>query len=113
MFRTGFDLSSSNQVSDAAATNMRLRNSFYMIEPDEIPPNVGLVVLDGPNGNGRSAAFPLLKPVLHTGALIFIDDLTSYDFESRLGMLYNYETVSKLTDSAIHPTFSFGLFRII
>jgi hypothetical protein len=48
-----------------------------------------VVVVDGPNGNGRSLAFLAMKHCVQPGTLIFVDDYDHYDFEERLRGIYD------------------------
>lgn len=57
----------------------RQKNTFYEVG-DSIPNNIDLVILDGPNGNGRSLSFLHLKNKMKNGAYIFIDDHTHYPY---------------------------------
>jgi spore maturation protein CgeB len=59
----------------------RLHNAFYEIDLNRIKlDKINLIILDGPNGNGRSIAFPLLKDVLNLPAYCLVDDFTHYPF---------------------------------
>lgn len=69
----------------------RQKNNFYDISSDEIVGMYDLVVLDGPNGNGRSIAFLHLIDHLKNGSFVFIDDYTDYDFVERFNQLFDYE----------------------
>lgn len=113
LFIDGYSLDAARPVPETALSNMRLQNAFYAIDANELPTNPGLVLLDGPNGNGRGAAFPLLRGIAQPGCLIFIDDLTSYQFEEMFSSVFSFETIARLVDPTIHPTFSFGLYRIV
>lgn len=59
----------------------RLHNAFYKIDLNKLKfDRINLIILDGPNGNGRSIAFPLLKDVLDLPAYCLVDDFTHYPF---------------------------------
>lgn len=66
----------------------RQKNCFYTIQKDLILPKFDLVILDGPNGNGRSLAYNFLKPYLLPTSFILIDDYTHYPFEDHLKLTY-------------------------
>lgn len=68
------------------------KNNFYQIDDGDINSKYDLVVLDGPNGNGRSLAFLHLINHLNDGAYVFIDDYTHYDFVLRFKSIFNCET---------------------
>ena len=98
----------------AEGFEFRAKNAFYRIRDGELE-NVfpDLVILDGPNGNGRSAVFPLLANHLKPGSQILIDDLDHYDFKDRMGMIFNVETMLEVRDTQKHPLYSWGLYRVI
>ena len=58
-------------------------NAFYRLSNDDIVGFYDICLLDGPNGNGRSLAFPWMKDHLKRGAMILVDDFNHYDFEAR------------------------------
>ncbi len=84
-----FFLKSGMPISAADETDTRVRNAFYQFDFRTIPErSVGLVILDGPNGNGRSIAYPLLRRALTERALILIDDYLDYPFVDDLKGVY-------------------------
>lgn len=82
-------------VPESEYANTRLPDSFYTIEPARgfAPGSIDALVLDGPNGSGRSIAFPLLLAALAPQALVLIDDYSDYPFLDDLGRLRAYETL--------------------
>jgi hypothetical protein len=100
-------------VTLSEGMEFRARNTFYEIMDDDLE-NVfpDLVILDGPNGNGRSAAFPLLVDNLKPGSRILIDDLDHYDFKEKMQQVLNVETLLEVRDYRIHPLYSWGLYRV-
>jgi hypothetical protein len=93
-----FFLEKSNYVDDKDYYNLKLKNIFYedefSIYKDK---SIGLVILDGPNGNGRSIAFPLLKMKLKTNAYILLDDYEDYNFEDYLNLTMRNKKVVKIS----------------
>lgn len=80
----------------------RLRNVFYQYDFSQIPnQSVDLIILDGPNGNGRSIAFPLMKHKLKSPSWILIDDYLDHPYLSDLEKVFNFEVVkeSQLDDN--------------
>lgn len=72
----------------------RLHNVFYDMDlSKQIQGRVGLVILDGPNGNGRSIAFPLLKDVAAPPFYCLVDDITHHPFMEQMSRAFNYETI--------------------
>jgi hypothetical protein len=86
--------------------NPRLRNAFYDVE--RLEDSYDALVLDGPNGNGRSLAFPLLRERLGPGALILIDDCTHYPFIADCGRFFSFDLVA----GEIHGHDSWVLLRV-
>jgi hypothetical protein len=56
------------------------KNNFYKIENGDLNGVYDIIVLDGPNGNGRNFAFLHIKNYLKPGSIIYIDDYNHYDF---------------------------------
>ena len=56
------------------------KNNFYKIEESDLNGVYDIVILDGPNGNGRNFAFLHIKQYLNSGSIIYIDDYNHYDF---------------------------------
>lgn len=73
----------------------RQRNCFYKIKHNDLKENIGFMLLDGPNGNGRSIAFLHTKDLLHSGSIVFIDDYDHYDFMDRLSLFHEYDVLFK------------------
>ena len=72
----------------------RLHNVFYDGDPcQHICRKTDLVILDGPNGNGRSIVFPLLKGLVQMPFWCFIDDVTHHPYMEELARLFSYETI--------------------
>lgn len=67
------------------------KNNFYLLEENDIVKKFDIVLLDGPNGNGRSIAFLHLINHLNHNAYIFIDDYTHYDFVEKFKLIFNFE----------------------
>lgn len=55
------------------------------------PDSLDALLLDGPNGNGRSLAFALMYPFLKANAWILVDDFDHYPFLDDLGKLCPFE----------------------
>ena len=55
----------------------RQRNCFYDVK--NLKKNYDLVIVDGPNGNGRSISYLHIKDRVHKGSHILIDDHNSKD----------------------------------
>jgi hypothetical protein len=81
------------------------RNAWYQLPPAELmtlcafsDPSSGapslvnapfdVVLVDGPNGNGRSLAFLAIQHCVAVGTVFFIDDHLHYDFVPRLQQVF-------------------------
>lgn len=63
-----------------SALSTRQQNNFYDIQKGDLTGEYDIMILDGPNGNGRNLAFLHMKNHLKSGSLIIIDDIEYYDF---------------------------------
>jgi spore maturation protein CgeB len=69
----------------------RLHNVFYDIEADKFKLyNVNLIIIDGPNGNGRSIAFPLLRDLVRLPIYCLVDDFTHYPFLEEMQKCFEF-----------------------
>ncbi len=84
--------------------NTRIPNAFYAVPPDRVPPahSVDAIVVDGPNGSGRSLAYPLLFSALKAQALVLIDDFDHYPFVPDLARLYPFKPLIERTHTPKH-----------
>lgn len=73
----------------------RQKNNFYDIRDGDITDYYDLMIVDGPNGNGRNIAFLHMRNHLQNGSYVLIDDFTHYDFIDRFKSLYTAEEVFK------------------
>ncbi len=92
--------------------NFRVRNSFYDITVEELPNLIDLVILDGPNGNGRSLAFPFIFNNISENCWVLIDDSDHYDFIERCQSVFNTTVIKKIKKPEVHPLFSYCLIKI-
>lgn len=91
-------LEKSNYVDENDYYNLKLKNIFYEDDFSFYKDNsIGLVILDGPNGNGRSMAFPLLKKKLKSNGYILLDDFEDYNFEDYLNLITRNKRVVKIS----------------
>lgn len=84
--------------------NTRTPNAFYAVTPELVPPaqSVDAIVVDGPNGSGRSLAYPLLFGALKPEAFILIDDFDHYPFVPDLARLYPFKQFIQRTHTSKH-----------
>jgi len=93
----------------------RQRNNFYGLKPDDLTGTYDYMLLDGPNGNGRSLAFLHTRPHLEAGSIVFIDDFTHYDFVEKFKEVFDSEELYKHIGGGIdrwHSGGDFIIFRI-
>lgn len=57
----------------------RQRNCFYNIQQNDIQGKFDIVIIDGPNGNGRNISYLYFKENLDKDSIILIDDHNSCD----------------------------------
>jgi hypothetical protein len=76
----------------------RQKNNFYKIEKGDINGSYDLIILDGPNGNGRNISYLHIINNVKKGTYILIDDFTHYDFVERLQSVLDSEEVFKHND---------------
>jgi hypothetical protein len=92
--------------------NFRIKNCFYDLDPEELPNSIDLIILDGPNGNGRSLAFPFVFDHISHNCWLLIDDSNHYDFLERCQSVFQTTIIKKISNSQIHPLFSYCLLKI-
>ena len=75
----------------------RQRNCFYDIREGDLEGIFDLVILDGPNGNGRSLSFLYLQNKID--GYLMIDDYNHYDFVQRAKLIFpKYETLQTVNN---------------
>lgn len=90
----------------------RQRNCFYDIKSDELDKKYDLIIIDGPNGNGRNIAYLHLQNCVKPGSIIFIDDFNAsdgdyeYKFIENLKNLLNVEEIETFIND--NPSWEFG-----
>jgi hypothetical protein len=76
-------------------TTWRQKNCFYDIQDNDIEGLFDIVILDGPNGNGRNLAYNYIREHLNKDAIILIDDFDArdgdFDYEFVDILKYNYD----------------------
>jgi hypothetical protein len=82
-----------NKVDDIF--NTRLQNAFYNIKEGDLRNDYDLVILDGPNGNGRNIGYLHLINRLKSGAIIIIDDFDHYDFVEKCQYMFDVEILEQ------------------
>ncbi len=107
-----FDKKLFKVVEDEDLNNFQLRNSFYDIKDEDLPESIDLLVVDGPNGNGRSLAFLVAAKRLKVGGYIMNDDANHYDFYQRCSEIFKTILLEQNHDKKIHHNFSYMLLKV-
>lgn len=81
-----------NIVSEDQYWHYTIRNTFYGNEALLPVPkqSIDVFIVDGPHGNGRSLAYPLLIPYCKPDAYVLVDDFDHYPFLADLRRVTNY-----------------------
>jgi len=90
------------QLEVVKIRSTRQRNCFYRLKESDIDKEFDLIILDGPNGNGRSISFNFIKPYMIYPFYILIDDHTHYPFIEHFNKSF---TKSKLICDNSQPYF--------
>lgn len=80
-------------------SNTKIQRAFYNINLNEIVNNnlkYNVIIIDGPNGNGRSIAFPLLSKIIEFPSIILIDDYNHYNFLEELSKCFNFKILEQI-----------------
>lgn len=76
----------------------RIANCFYGLKSGDIKGKFDLVIIDGPNGNGRSLAFNAIKDNLSPISYLFVDDYNHYPFIEHLKIMFPHSELIKSFD---------------
>ena len=88
-----------------------IKNAFYDISKGQLNGIYDLVILDGPNGNGRNIAFAYLKEHVHPGTVIFIDDYWHYDFIENCKTILDAEVISIVVKKHCHENHGYAILK--
>jgi hypothetical protein len=91
----------------------RQKNNFYEILPGDITGNYELMILDGPNGNGRNFSYLYAKNHLKIGSVILVDDYNHYDFMDRLSLLFEFELLYENHGGGLNQWETGGNYKIV
>lgn len=80
-------------LTPTSKRSSRQSNCFYILNKDSIKQKFSFVIVDGPNGNGRSIAFNVIRGKINTPCYIFVDDFFHYPFIADLKRIYPDSTV--------------------
>jgi len=91
----------------------RQKNNFYEILPGDISGTYEIMILDGPNGNGRNFSFLYCKNHLSIGSIVLVDDFNHYDFMERLSLLFEYEVLHENQAGGVDQWNTGGNYKIV
>ena len=89
-----------------------IKNATYKINKEDLKESYDLVLIDGPNGNGRNFSYFYIQGRLKSGSIVVIDDYFHYDFVEKLGEFFEYELIDEIRFSNDHPNKGHVIVRI-
>lgn len=99
-------------VAQADYSKTRMPNLFYDLRDfsavERMDDALDLVIVDGPNGSGRSIAYSLMRDHVRSGTLVLIDDCNHYPFVQQFYRMFDANVVA----SVVHENDSWLLFEI-
>lgn len=93
--------------------NVSQKNCFYEINENDFNDNFDIVLLDGPNGNGRNIAFLHLKNFLKKGSYVYIDDFNHYNFLEMCEKMFVFEEIYKHSEGIGNGKDNFIIIKIV
>jgi hypothetical protein len=104
------------------ASTWRQRNCFYNIDENDIADEYDIILIDGPNGNGRNISYLHFMKHVKPGTIVVIDDHNgkddnfNYDFIKYFNHFFNAEEIYK-HESALLGNYknggNFVIFRVL
>jgi len=72
-----------------------IKNATYDIDLTKLKDNYDLVIIDGPNGNGRNFSNFYLNNRIGSNTFIIVDDYFHYDFVDKIRKFFNIEVIEE------------------
>jgi hypothetical protein len=91
----------------------RQKNNFYEILDGDLNGYYDVIILDGPNGNGRNISYLHIINHVYDGSIMLIDDINDYDFMEKLSLLFDYEILYKNKTGKINQWLNGGDYSIV
>jgi hypothetical protein len=86
-------------------------NCFYKLDTLPLHYKLPFIIVDGPNGNGRSLAFRVIEKFIASPCYVFIDDYFHYPFvENFIKVFPNSQKIVEVKESDIK---GFVIFKVI
>ena len=86
---------------------------FYNIKKDDLDGYYDMVILDGPNGNGRSIAFRHLVDKVRPGTKIIVDDYHHYPFIEDCKKLLNVNIIKQINLPDFHRLHGYAILEVV
>lgn len=91
----------------------RQKNNFYNIEDGDLTGIYDIMILDGPNGNGRNISYLHIQNHLSIDSIVLVDDFTHYDFMDKLSIFFEYDILHKNQSGGIDQWNNGGNYCIV
>jgi hypothetical protein len=109
----GSDFPQGEDLAEKEHDNFRSKNVFYNIKKDDLEGYYDMVILDGPNGNGRSIAFRHLVNKIRTGTKIIIDDYHHYPFIEDCKKFLNVNIIKQINLPDFHRLHGYAILEVV
>jgi len=91
----------------------RQKNNFYNIKDGDINGIYDLMILDGPNGNGRNVSYLHMIDHLDVNSIVLIDDYTHYDFIEKFSLFFEFVVLHEKNSGSVDQWNSGGIYKIL
>jgi hypothetical protein len=91
----------------------RQKNNFYEIKDGDLNGVYDLMILDGPNGNGRNISYLHMVNHLDVGSVVLIDDYTHYDFVDKFSLFFDFEVLHEANNGGVDQWNTGGIYKIL
>jgi predicted O-methyltransferase YrrM len=95
-----------------SALEVSQKNNFYNVQENDLDGEYDLIIIDGPNGNGRNLSFLHIQNYVKNGTIIFIDDYNHYDFLEKCQSLFKTELIFQHTEGIGYGKDNFVIVKI-
>lgn len=95
------------------ALTTRQKNNFYSIDDGDITGIFDLMILDGPNGNGRNISYLHMKDHLEINSIVLIDDYTHYDFIEKFSLFFEFDVLFESNTGNVNQWDNGGIYKIL
>tara|TARA_B100000287_G_C20422066_1_gene697938 strand:+ start:162 stop:809 length:648 start_codon:yes stop_codon:yes gene_type:complete len=109
----GNDIPPGIEVPVESYGKFRMKNVFYDVKDTDLTGHYDLVILDGPNGNGRSVCFNHISKHLKKGSVIVIDDYHHHPYMQHCQKLINTRMVRVVNFFDFHPLHGYAILEVV